>query len=191
MKRTLWSSVSQVSSIKVVTERVYTDRIPIRDNKLHLHHRHGNLLQNKYINDGVSIYISSVRDIIYLYEYCMITGRNHQHLCTPSKQRSNIQCVSNERQTNFPEINYIFNEKSNQIAIRSVLIYELIVPDTWQEVQLNMYIHRSQVNGVLKIEANEGQSAQCIYEHIYGSIRQLTKRDLERSLEDIVCVYEV
>ena len=43
----------------------------------------------------------------------------------------------------------------------------------------------------LKIEANEGQSAQCIYEHIYGSIRQLTKRDLERSLEDIVCVYEV
>ena len=148
MKRTLWSSVSQVSSIKVVTERVYTDRIPIRDNKLHLHHRHGNLLQNKYINDGVSIYISSVRDIIYLYEYCMITGRNHQHLCTPSKQRSNIQCVSNERQTNFPEINYIFNEKSNQIAIRSVLIYELIVPDTWQEVQLNMYIHRSQVNVV-------------------------------------------
>ena len=28
------------------------------------------------------------------------------------------------------EINYIFNEKSNQIPIRSVLIYELIVPDT-------------------------------------------------------------
>ena len=87
------------------------------------------------------------------------------------------------------EINYIFNEKSNQIPIRSVLIYELIVPDKKYNLPCIYTVRKSMV--YLKIEANEGQSAQCIYEHIYGSIRQLTKQDIERSLEDSVCVYEV